>query len=174
MLDTNSLFHLQTSLCVLAHQVARLMMDQFRAAGSQARRGGGLCPCPRFPTLRWVGGGGGWVWLLGTGHWGTGRWALLGTRTRGVWLLPSIPWWERWSRCWGQGHPNRTNSKLADGRQNSSIQSQHRHAFVAASAHYCLRVHRPDTNILTTETSIQECLRPWPLFTSSIFCHAYL
>lgn len=120
---------------------ARLMTDQFCAAGSQAQRGGGLWPCPRFPTLRWVGVGG--VWLLGTGRRAVGI-AGMEPALGGCGRCRPSPGGavERWSRCWGQGQPNRTNSRLADGRQKNSTQSQHRHAFVAARVHCSPRVHR--------------------------------
>lgn len=101
---------------------ARLMTDQFCAAGSQAQRGAACARVPDFPLC------GGWEWV-GCGCWalGAGQWALgiAGNPHSGGVVAAVHPLVERWSRCWGQGQPNRTNSRLADGRQKNSTQSQH-------------------------------------------------
>lgn len=103
---------------------ARLMTDQFCAAGSQAQRGR-LVPVSQISHFA-VGGSG---WGVAAGHWalGAGQRALgiAGNPHSGGVVAAVHPLVERWSRCWGQGQPNRTNSRLADGRQKNSTQSQH-------------------------------------------------
>lgn len=104
---------------------ARLMTDQFCAAGSQAQRGAACARVPDFPLC------GGWEWV-GCGCWavGAGQWALgiAGNPHSGGVVAAVHPLVERWSggaAAGGQGQPNRTNSRLADGRQKNSTQSQH-------------------------------------------------
>lgn len=78
---------------------ARLMTDEFCAAGSQAQRGGVVSQISHFAV-----GGSGWgvaagLWAPGSGH------CWDGTRTRGVWSLPSIPWWSGGAAAGGRGNP---------------------------------------------------------------------
>lgn len=98
------------------------MTDQFCAAGSQAQRGAACARVPDFPLC------GGWEWV-GCGCWalgaGQGALGIAGNPHSGGVVAAVHPLVERWSRCWGQGQPNRTNSRLADGRQKNSTQSQH-------------------------------------------------
>lgn len=93
---------------------ARLMTDQFCAAGSQAQRGAACARVPDFPLC------GGWEWV-GCGCWalGAGQWALgiAGNPHSGGVVAAVHPLVERWSRWWSDG-------AAAGGRGNPAVQTQ--------------------------------------------------
>lgn len=114
------------------------MTDQFCAAGSQAQRG---AACARVQISHFAVGGSGWG--VAAGHW-----ALLGTRTRGVWSLPSIPWWSGGAAAGGRGNPTVQTQdwQTVDKRTapNPSIDTHWWRRGSTAPSEYT--EHRPDTN----------------------------
>lgn len=123
---------------------ARLMTDQFCAAGSQAQRGAACARVPDFPLC------GGWQWV-GCGCWalGAGQWALLGWNPHsGVWSLPSIPWWSGGAAAGGRGSPTvqtqdwQTVDKRTAPNPNIDTHSWRR----GSTARPEYTEHRPDRN----------------------------